>query len=87
MREVSDLLADVLEPDLASLLSFTVGPGAVSELTDRIGGWLALDRARRREAGLALAERVDQLWSWEGVARTVIAASRGELDDLPEVVT
>ena len=86
MREVSELLGEALDADLAPLLSFTVGPGAVSELTERICGWLALDSVRRREAGLALAERVDQLWSWEGVARTVIAASRGELDDLPPVV-
>jgi glycosyltransferase involved in cell wall biosynthesis len=86
MREVSELLAEALDPDLAPLLSFGVGPDAVSELTDRICGWLALDSVRRREAGLALAERVDQLWSWEGVARTVIAASRGELDDLPPIV-
>ena len=87
MREVSQLLAEALDPDLAPLLSFRVGPGAVSDLTDRIGGWLALAPARRREAGLALAKRVDELWSWEGVARTVIAASRGELDRLPRVVT
>jgi glycosyltransferase involved in cell wall biosynthesis len=86
MREVSELLAEALEPDLAPLLSFTVGPGAVSELTDRILGWLALDPARRHEAGLELAKRVDELWSWEGVARTIIAASRGELDALPPVV-
>ena len=39
-------------------------------------GW-RLDPERRREAGLALSARVDELWSWEGVARTVIAASRG----------
>jgi glycosyltransferase involved in cell wall biosynthesis len=87
MREVSQVLAEVLAPDLAPLLSFTVGPQAVSELTNRICGWLALDPARRREAGHALAERVDQLWSWEGTARTVIAASRGELEQLPPVVT
>jgi glycosyltransferase involved in cell wall biosynthesis len=87
MREVSELLAEALDPDLRELLSFTVGPEAVSELTERICGWLELDPERRREAGLALARRVDQLWSWEGVARTVIAASRGELDGLPEVVT
>jgi glycosyltransferase involved in cell wall biosynthesis len=87
MREVSQLLGEVLDPDLAPLLSFPVGPGAVSELASRISGWLALDPARRREAGLALARRVDELWSWEGVARTVIAASRGELDRLPPVVT
>jgi glycosyltransferase involved in cell wall biosynthesis len=87
MREVSQLLADALDPDLVPLLSFRVGPGAVGELADRIRGWLALDSGRRREAGLALAARVDQLWSWEGVARTVIAASRGELEELPPVVT
>ena len=47
----------------------------------------ALDPVRRHEAGLALSGRVDELWSWQGVARTVIAASRGELEGLPEVVT
>jgi glycosyltransferase involved in cell wall biosynthesis len=87
MREVSQLLAEALDPELAPLLSFPIGPAAVSELADRICGWLALDPERRREAGLALAARVDELWSWEGVARTVIAASRGELDRLPPVVS
>jgi glycosyltransferase involved in cell wall biosynthesis len=87
MREVSQLLAEVLDPELAPLLSFPVGPEAVSDLADRIGGWLALDPSRRRTAGLALAKRVDELWSWEGVARSVIAASRGELDSLPPVVS
>jgi glycosyltransferase involved in cell wall biosynthesis len=87
MGEVSELLADALEPGLVPLLSFPIGPGAITELADRICGWLALDHARRCEAGLALAKRVDELWSWEGVARTVIAASRGELDAIPPVVT
>jgi glycosyltransferase involved in cell wall biosynthesis len=86
MREVSQLLAEVLEPDLAPLLSFPVGPDAVRELTERICGWLALEPEHRRAAGESLAKRVDELWSWEGVARTVIAASRGELDGLPQVV-
>jgi glycosyltransferase involved in cell wall biosynthesis len=87
MREVSELLAEALDPDLAPLLSFPVGPEAVTELASRICGWLALDPARRRQAGLSLAKRVDELWSWEGVARSVIAASRGELDELTPVVT
>ena len=82
-----DLLAEALDPDLAPLLSFPIGPGAVTDLAGRICGWLALDPGRRGEAGLALAARVDELWSWEGVARTVIAASRGELDRLPPVVS
>ena len=87
MREVSQLLAEALDPDLAPLLSFSVGPEAVTELAARIGGWLALEPARRHEAGLALAKRVDELWSWERVARSVIAASRGELDGLTPIVT
>ncbi len=86
MREVAQLLAEALPPDLGRLLSFPVGPGAVGELADRLEGWLALEPDRRRDAGLALSERVDHLWSWEGVARTVIAASRGELDGLPPIV-
>ncbi len=86
MREVAQLLADAVDPDLARLLSFPVGPGAITELADRLEGWLALEPERRHRAGLALAERVDELWSWDGVARTVIAASRGELDGLPPVV-
>jgi glycosyltransferase involved in cell wall biosynthesis len=85
MREVARLLADALDPGLAPLLSFPLGPGAVTALAERILGWLELPEERRREAGLALAERVDALWSWEGVARSVIAASRGQLDDLPGV--
>jgi glycosyltransferase involved in cell wall biosynthesis len=87
MGEVSRQLAGVLDAELAPLLSFPIGSRAVTELADRICGWLALDPARRRAAGLLLAHRVDELWSWEGVARTVIAASRGELEDLPAVVT
>ena len=87
MREVAQLLSDAVEPDLARLLSFPVNAEAITELSDRLNGWLELPEERRRAAGRALAERVDRLWSWEGVARTVIAASRGELEGLPQVVT
>ena len=87
MREVAQLLAEALDPELGPLLSFPLGPAAVTDLADRLGAWLALEPERRRRASLALAGRVDRLWSWEGVARGVIAASRGELDELPQVVT
>src|SRR4051794_14907021 len=86
MREVALLLAEAVPPDLGRLLSFPVDREAVTELAERLDGWLALDEERWREAGLALAKRVDELWSWEGVARTVIAASDGELDGLPPIV-
>src|SRR5262249_11791463 len=82
MREVAQQLAPVIEPDLAPLLTFEVGPRAVTGLAEKLGGWLALDPARRAQAGEALSQRVDELWSWEGVARTVLAASRGDLHEL-----
>jgi len=85
MREVAQLLAQAVPPDLARLLSFPVGPQAVTELADRLDGWLALAPETRGEAGRALAQRVDELWSWEGVARTVLAASAGELGGLPRI--
>ncbi|HEX5821226.1 MAG TPA: glycosyltransferase family 4 protein [Solirubrobacterales bacterium] len=85
MREVAQVLAEAVPDDLGRLLSFPVGPGAVGELAERVEGWLSLEPDRRREAGLAFARRVDELWSWDGVARTVLAASAGELSDLPRV--
>ena len=93
MREVAELLAAAVEPGLARLLSFPVELGAVTELADRLEGWLALEPQRRHEAGhdasahVLERERVNDLWSWEGVARTVVAASRGQLGDLPRVGT
>jgi glycosyltransferase involved in cell wall biosynthesis len=86
MREVALHLADAIGPELAPLLTFAVGPSAVTELAEKLEGWLALEPERRRAAGRALSARVNELWSWAGVARAVIAASHGELDGLPRVV-
>ena len=86
MREVALLLGESLEPGLAPLLSFPVNEHAITELAGRLEGWLGLDPERRHSAGLALSERVEELWSWDSVARTVIAASEGQLDDLPRVI-
>jgi glycosyltransferase involved in cell wall biosynthesis len=85
MREVSRHLAEAIGPELAPLLSFPVEPDPVEAIAERINGWLALPEARRRQAGKALSAAVDRLWSWEHVAAGVIAASRGDLNDLPEV--
>ena len=41
--------------------------------------WLALPEAERGGARAALVETVARLWSWEGVARGVLAAAAGEL--------
>ena len=83
MLEVSRQLAESLPPAIGRLTSFPVEPGAVEAIADRIGAWLALPEAEREDAREALVETVGRLWSWEGVARGVLATSAGELGDLP----
>jgi glycosyltransferase involved in cell wall biosynthesis len=83
MLEVSRQLAPELPDGVGALTSFAVEEGAVEALADRIDGWLALPAEEREAAREALVEATRRLWSWEGVARGVLAASRGELDRLP----
>jgi glycosyltransferase involved in cell wall biosynthesis len=83
MLEVSRQLAEALPAAVGRLTSFPVEPGAVEAIADRLGGWLELPEAEREDARQALVETVGRLWSWEGVARGVLAASAGELGDLP----
>jgi glycosyltransferase involved in cell wall biosynthesis len=83
MAEVARSLAEAVAPEVAPWLTFAVGPGAVEELADGLANWLeapAALRARTREAIVGVAR---ERYSWDGVARTVIAAARGELDGLP----
>jgi glycosyltransferase involved in cell wall biosynthesis len=87
MREVSTRLAEAVGEASAGLLSFSVGPGAVEAIAARVNGWLALGPAERDAVAAALAGRVRELWSWDSVAEGVIAASRGELEGLPEVAS
>ena len=83
--EVSRALAADLPPEAAGLVSFRLDDGAVSALADSINGWMALDPRISAEARRSLRETVARLWSWEGVARGVLAASAGRLDELTEI--
>jgi glycosyltransferase involved in cell wall biosynthesis len=83
MLEVSRQLMETLPPEVGRLTSFPVEQGAVEAIAERLDGWLALPERERSGAREALVETARRLWSWEGVARGVIAASRGELDRLP----
>ena len=83
--EVSRALAAGLPPQAAGLVSFPLGDGAVTALAERINGWLGLDPEIAAEARRRLRGTVSRLWSWEGVARGVLAASAGELAELPRV--
>ncbi len=84
MLEVSRQLAAALPPPVADLTSFPVGAGAVEGIAARLQGWLDLPDGERERARESLVETVSRLWSWEGVARGVLAAAAGELADLPD---
>jgi glycosyltransferase involved in cell wall biosynthesis len=83
MLEVSRELAASLPHGAAELVSFPVEVGAIEAIAVRLNAWLELPETQREEAREALVATARRLWSWEGVARGVIAASRGDLDRLP----
>ena len=83
MLEVSRQLAADLPAAAADLVSFPVEPGAVEAIAARLDAWLALPEVEREAARKALVGTVARLWSWEGVARGVLAAAAGELEGLP----
>jgi glycosyltransferase involved in cell wall biosynthesis len=82
MLEVSRKLAKTLPPEAAELVSFPVEKGAVEAIADRLNRWFDLPEDRRAEARRALVVTAQRLWSWEGVARGVLTASAGQLDEL-----
>ena len=83
LAEVTRTLEPVLADGLRSLLSFEAGPGAVEEIADKLTAWLTLPAEQRDEARRALSDHARARYGWEGVARGVIAAAEGDLDDLP----
>jgi glycosyltransferase involved in cell wall biosynthesis len=80
LAEVSDVLADAVPAQVAPLLSFPVDDSSVTALAERIVAWLQIDPAVRERARAGLINTVRARWSWQGVARGVIAAARGELN-------
>jgi len=83
MLEVSRQLQGSLPEEIGELTSFAVEAGAVEAIASCLNVWLSLPEAERGTAREALVETVARLWSWEGVARGVLAAAAGELADLP----
>ncbi len=83
MLEVSRQLAAALPDEVAELVSFPVGDGAVAAIAKRLDAWLGSSDADRERSREALIATVRRLWSWEGVAHGVLAAAAGELDALP----
>ncbi len=83
MLEVSRQLSAALPDEVAGLLSFPVEPGAVEAIAARLNRWLALPEVERQEARAALVATVGELWSWDAVARGVLAAAAADLAGLP----
>jgi glycosyltransferase involved in cell wall biosynthesis len=82
LAEVSAALAGSVPAESARWLSFTVDDGAVRALAECLIGWLTADDGVREQTRSGLVAAVRERWSWEGVARGVIAAAQGELDGL-----
>jgi glycosyltransferase involved in cell wall biosynthesis len=82
LAEVSDALAAAVPEQVAGMLSFAVDDDSVRALAACVVGWLQADPQVRTRARAGLVETVRERWSWDGVARGVIAAARGELDEL-----
>jgi glycosyltransferase involved in cell wall biosynthesis len=82
LAEVSDVLARAVPELAARWLSFPIDDHAVPALAERVADWLQADPALRARTRSGLVATVREHWSWEGVARGVIAAARGELDTL-----
>lgn len=82
LAEVSEVLARAVPAAAAPWLSFPVDDDAVPALAGRVTAWLTADPALRSLTRAGLAAAVREHWSWEGVARGVLAAARGELDGL-----
>jgi glycosyltransferase involved in cell wall biosynthesis len=78
LAEVSETIASELSPEPARWLSFPVDDDAVGAIAQRVSAWLQADRVVKSETRAALVSVARERWSWEGVARGVIAAARGE---------
>jgi glycosyltransferase involved in cell wall biosynthesis len=84
LGEVAHTLAGVVPERAVDWLTFDVGPHAVRGLAAGLIGWLGADDAVRAATREAIVAVTREKYSWDGVARGVIAAARSELDALPE---
>jgi glycosyltransferase involved in cell wall biosynthesis len=77
LAEVSEVLAEAVPQQARELLSFVIDEQTPSAIAARVIGWLGADRRLREQTCEALVSVVRERWSWEGVARGVIAAAQG----------
>jgi hypothetical protein len=56
----------------------------VTELAGALVGWLEAPEELRAATREAMVEITRERYSWDGVARTMLAAAQGQLDELPD---
>jgi glycosyltransferase involved in cell wall biosynthesis len=83
LAEVAQTLGAAVPGTARPWLTFDVGPGAVRELADHLSAWLTAPADLRAATRRAIVATAHDTYSWDGVARGVIAAALGHLDDLP----
>ena len=85
--EVSRALAAALPPEVGELVSFPLDDGGrATAIAERLNAWLRAGPSPLASGrGGRWRRRRRELWSWEGVARGVLAASAGRLEELAPV--
>jgi glycosyltransferase involved in cell wall biosynthesis len=81
LAEVTRTLADAVPAAARPWLAFPTGD--VRGLADRLVAWLEAPEDLRVQTRAALVRVARERYSWDGVAKGVIAAAEGRLDDLP----
>jgi glycosyltransferase involved in cell wall biosynthesis len=83
LGEVRAILAGAVPQEARDWLGFATGPRAVRDLAERLIAWLQAPEELREATRVALVRTAGERFSWDGVARGVVAAARGEHDALP----
>ena len=83
LGEVAETLGGAVPEAARPLLGFDLGPDAVPQLAAALTGWLGRPPELREAAREAMVAVTRERYSWEGVARTVLAAAEGRLDVCP----
>jgi glycosyltransferase involved in cell wall biosynthesis len=83
LAEVARTLGAAAPAPARPWLTFDVGPGAVRELAGDLAAWLEAPEDLRAATREAIVAATREHYSWDGVARSVIAAAQGDLAALP----
>jgi glycosyltransferase involved in cell wall biosynthesis len=84
LAEVTAALAEAVPEQARPWLSFDIGPGAVRALAASLVGFLTGPEEVRAQTRDALVRTARGRFSWEGVARGVLVAAEGRVDELQE---